>query len=108
MTFICLLLAHQFNCSNAKKIIVKNYDDLTHLPIDLMLPMLFTKSVITIKEKKIIQALPLRCDKMQYLLNNVIIPNLDENIALKFKGFLETMEESDDLLLIHMAKKLGM
>jgi len=45
---------------------------------------------------------------MEYLLDSVITPSLANNVAVKFKGFLEVMEESGDSIFIDMAKKLGM
>ena len=43
---------------------------------------------------------------MQYLLDHVIMPSLDNTIN-KFKGFLKVMEESSDSELLSAAAKLG-
>ena len=94
------------DCRNAKKKIMRNYSKLTKLPIDLILDNLFAKKVITYKEKKTVQ---LKSKiRMEYFLDRIILPSLTNNIIAKFKGFLEVMEESDDLSLIDLAKKLGM
>ena len=73
-----------------------------------MLGELFAKEVITLREKKIIQSLSLKNQKIEYLLDNIIIPSLDNNVARKFKGFLEVMEKSNDFILTEMSKKFGM
>ena len=45
---------------------------------------------------------------MEYLLDNVIIPSLMIKVGVKFKGFLEVMEQSEDVVFTTMAKELGM
>ena len=72
-----------------------------------MLIQLYAKKVITKRDKEMIETSRLQSDKMVYFLDSIIIPSLENNVAVKFKGFLEVMVESDDLLLIDMAKKLG-
>ena len=104
MTFLLLLGF----CADPKKIIQKNYDELTHLSVDSVLGKLFTKEVITLEQKKKIGTFPLNSDKMEYFLDNIIMPSLDANVTVKFQGFLEVMAKSDDSALTNMAKKLGM
>ena len=101
----CSLLAY---CSKVKKIIREKYVELTRLPIESILGDLFAKEVITLQQKGMIQSLTSNRQKMEYLLDNIIIPSLDINIAEKLKGFMEVMEKSDDLILTEMSKKLGM
>ena len=72
-----------------------------------MLGQLYAKKVITDREKKIIESIKLMDKKMEYLLDSVIIPSLANNVTVKFKGFLEVMEENNDPILINMARKLG-
>ena len=84
----------------------KNYVELTNLCIGSMLKHLYAKKVVTKREKEIIETSRLQSDKMVYFLDSVIIPSLESKVTVKFKGFLEVMEGSDDLLLIDMAKKL--
>ena len=84
------------------------YHELTNLPIDSMLSKLLAKKVILEKEKEIIGSIPIKSDKMEYFLDNIINPSLANNVAEKFEGFLEVMEESGDLILIDMAKRVGM
>ena len=45
---------------------------------------------------------------MEYLLDNIIIPSLKNNLTIKFKGFLKVLEDSDNPLLTKAAKNLGM
>lgn len=86
---------------------MKNYVELTNLRIDSMLNHLYAKKVITEREKEMIETSRLKSDKMTYFIDNVIIPSLENNFTVKFKGFLEVMKGSDDLLVIDMAEKLG-
>ena len=72
-----------------------------------MLAKLLSKQVITQGEKDMIGTLPLNSKKMEYVLDNIITPSLVNNVSVKFKGFLEVMEESGDPIVTDMAKKLG-
>lgn len=72
-----------------------------------MLGHLYSKEVITEREKQTIETLDLKNKKMEYLLDSVITPSLDNNVSIKFKRFLAVMEESGDSILIDMAKKLS-
>ena len=96
------------DCFIAKSNVQSNYYELTHLPsIASLLAKLFAKDVITSEEKEMIdQTLPLK--RMEYFLDNIIIPSIIYNGTAKFKAFLEVMEQSGDPLLIDMANKLGM
>ena len=74
-----------------------------------MLCSLFAKDVITSEDKDTISQIKLlECDKMQYLLDRVIIPSLKAGIIEKFKLFLEVMEESEDLTTKTVGQRLGM
>ena len=105
MTFVCSLLDY---CTKAMKIIKENYNELRHLPFDPMLPLLFAEDVITMSEELRIENLPTSSQRMKYLLDHIIMPSLQANVTVKFKSFLEVMEESEDLLLTDMAEKLSM
>ena len=85
---------------------------MTYLPINAMLGKLYSKDVITLKEKdKIKGSGTAESDRMEYFLDRIIIPslkvNVPINVPIKFKGLLEVMEESGDSILISMAKQLG-
>ena len=84
-----------------------NYYRLTNLPIDSMLGKLYSKGVITLEEKERIESKSIQRDKMICFLDSVIARSLLNNISIKFKGFLEVMEESGDPILTDMAKTLG-
>jgi len=88
--------------------IKNNYSKLKRLPIDSMVDELYSKGVIILEEKEMIGTFRLRSRKMVYFLDTIIIPSLHNNCTIKFKRFLEVMEESDDLLVNAMAKTLGM
>ena len=105
MTFVCSLLVY---CFDAKKIIRDNYNELLHLPFDSLLSRLFVVKVITSRDKQMIETLPLNNQKMEHLLLNIIMPSLQNGITVKFKAFLEVMEESSNPSMIDMAKKLSM
>ena len=104
---MCIFHIDNFDCSTAKVNIQKNYYELTILPINSMLGKLYSKGIITLKEKQQIQANPVESDRMEYFLDNIIIPGLEVNVDMKFRGFLEVMKESGDSTLISMAAKLG-
>ena len=97
-----------FDCSTALKNIKKNYDELTYLPISKMLGKLYSKEIITLKEKQTIKAIPVESDRMEYFLDDIITPSLIANVIIKFRGFVEVLMESGDSTLISMAAKLGM
>ena len=96
-----------FDCSAAKVNLQNNYYELTILPINSMLGKLYSKKIITLGEKQQIQADPVERDRMEYFLDNIIIPSLEVNVDVKFRKFLEVMKESGDSTLISMAAKLG-
>ena len=72
-----------------------------------MLGKLYSKEIITLKEKKIIKAIPVESDRMECFLDDIITPSLIANVIIKFRGFVEVLMESGDSTLITMAAKLG-
>ena len=44
---------------------------------------------------------------MEHLLDNIITPSLNIKVGIKFKGLLEVMEQSEDVMFKSMAQKLG-
>ena len=105
--YSCCDLA-SFDCSVAKKNVQAHYDKLTNLPNGLLFGKLLAKGVITHEEKENIDLIPTEPEKMICLLDTVIIPSLSSRISMKFKGFLEAMEESGDSDLIDVINQLGM
>ena len=74
-----------------------------------MLPNLYAKGVITLADKDDISAnKPLERDKIQYLLDQIIIPSLQTGVLHKLKLFVEVMKESEDTFTRTMARRLGM
>ena len=100
--------SHLDYCSDAKKRIQNYYVELSNLPINSMLGLLYAKEVITLREKKLIETIQMDDKKMGYLLDDIIIPSLTINVTVKLERFLEVMKEIGDPVLIDMAKKLGM
>ena len=88
--------------------ITANYVEIVNLPIELIRRDLFAREVITFRQKEMIEVIPLQSQRMEYLIDNIIIPTLTFNISIKFKSLLEVMEESGDEKLTSMAEKLGM
>ena len=72
-----------------------------------MLGKLYSKEIITLKEKKTIKATPVESDRMECFLDDIITPSLIANVIIKFRGFVEVLMESGDSTLITMAAKLG-
>ena len=66
---------------------------------------LFSKDVITFDEIVQIDALVGQA-QMQKLFH-IVLTSLSNSQAAKYKGFLQAMEESDDILLQMKAKELG-
>jgi len=94
---------------DAKKKVKEMYTRLINLNVSAMLGHLYSKDVITAREKQIIQStIPLESDKMGYLLDNIILPSLESGVIIKFKLFLEVMEESDDPVTRAIGSQLGM
>ena len=99
-----------FDCFSLLEKLKRNYVQLLNLPISSILNHLFAEDIITAKEKKEIKAISreLEEERMEYFLDNIIIPSLKINHAFKFKGFLKVLEESDNPVLTTAAKNLGM
>ena len=94
------------DCSTALKNIIKNYNELKYLPINSMLGKLYSKEIVTFKEKEMIESKPTQSERMVYFLDHVIIHSLAVNVDVKFRGFVEVMIESGDPTLKTMAAKL--
>ena len=71
-----------------------------------MMSSLFSKRVITDNERKEIDT-RIGDGKMTYLIVDIILPSLNQNFSKKYKYFLQSLEESDDIDLKSTAEKLG-
>ena len=67
---------------------------------------LYAKGVITLYEKQKLDKM-INTEQMGELVD-ILIASLKSKTTKKYKGFLEAMEESDNVVLPPMAKKLGM
>ena len=83
------------------------YDKLMMINADAILPGLFCKSVITLREKQTIDVMRLNHDKMKHLIDNIILPRLEANTIKKFREFLEVMENNDDIMIKDIAQQIG-
>ena len=97
-----------FDYAGASAKITANYVELTELPINSILSALLANKVITRREKEIMEIKPIQSARVEYLLDKVIAPSLEHKIGIKYKKFLEVMENSGDVMFENMAKKLGM
>ena len=97
----------ELDCDATANKLQSQLNTLVNLNYDAMSLSLFSQSIITRRERQIIND---KCgeEKMEYLLADIIIPSLRVNVYGKYKGFLKAMEESDDSTLKSTAKNLGM
>ena len=73
-----------------------------------MLPTLYAKGVITLEDKDIISLTkPLQRDKMQYVLDQIIMPSLQAGVIQKFKLLVKVMKGSEDVVTRKVAQQLG-
>ena len=71
-----------------------------------MKTLLYSKDVITRGEKQKLDKMT-NDEQMSELIHNILIVSLENKVTKKYKGFLESMEQSEDILLKEMAKSLG-
>ena len=82
-------------------------DKLSNLSYDNMKKLLYANSVITTKDREIIDS-KTGSERMEYLIVEIIIPSLKVESSKKYKFFLKAMEDSEDTVLRDTAKMLGM
>ena len=87
------------------KYLKKNLPLLSNLPYKNMKLYLVANDVITHQEKREIDQM-VGVDQMAEVLD-ILQVSLKNKIVIKFKGFLQAMEESGDKLLEETAKNLG-
>ena len=81
---------------------------MTHLPINSILNKLYSKGVITLEQKQQIKAYnAVEAERMEYFLDNIIIPSLQCDDIRKFKGLFEIMKDSGDSTLTATAEKIS-
>ena len=96
-----------FNYNGTAKELKKQLEKLSKLSYDNMKTSLFANEVITSKEKKVIDN-KIGHEKMEHLLEEIIIPSLEQGNGKKYKFFLKVMEDNEDIDLNHTAAMLGM
>lgn len=93
--------------ADAKNKIKEVYVRLKNINVTAMMETIYSRGMITIREKRIIEILPLESEKMEYLLDHVIIPSLEVGVTKKFKMLLEVMEESEDQTTQILVRQIG-
>ena len=84
-----------------------NYRSLTRsLPIDGLVPELYSKRVINDEQKEDLQKKRLKREKVSFLFDDIIVPELEAGGSAKFDKLIKVMEESDDLTAQHLAKRI--
>jgi len=74
--------------------------------MDNLLADLYSNDVINDDEKEVIRLKQLKKEKVGYLFDDVIIPDLKINSSIKFDNLIEVMKGSDDRTAKHLATKL--
>jgi len=97
-----------FDCCAANEKIRENYEGLSNLKINPILGALYSKKVITLEEKKIIQAKQLENDRMMCFLDDILIPSLENKMMEKYSRFVQLLQDSDDSAMSSMAERIGM
>ena len=96
-----------FDYPATKQKLESEYKGICDLSIGVLLPRLLAKQVVTdVQMKRIEKRIKLDGKGMKFFIDNVILPTLG-NMREKYRGFLETLEESDEECFQQMAKKLG-
>ena len=102
------LIDYSVNFKTAMDYIRSQYTELIHLNINTdVIPDLYKEKVITLNEKKEIQRREME-KRMEYLLDDIIIPSLEAKSGQKYIGLVRVMNRSDDSLLKDVASKLAL
>ena len=105
---LCKLIDYSVNFKTAINYIRSQYTELIHLNINTdVIPDLYKEKVITLNEKKEIQRREME-KRMEYLLDDIIIPSLEAKSGQKYIGLVRVMNRSDDSLLKDVASKLAL
>ena len=98
-------LGGTFDCVDAAKTLRTKNTELTNLQYRSMRGSLYGKGVITRNEKEELDKMT-NSEQMSALID-ILIRSLEVKSTKKYKGFLQSLEENDDVLLPDMAEKLG-
>ena len=103
---LCKLTDYTVNFKTAMDYMRSTYTELIHLNISTdIIRDLYKEQVITLNEKKEIQRREME-SRMEYLLDDIIIPSLEAKSGQKYIGLVRVMKRSDDSLLKDVASKL--
>ena len=95
--FFLISYLNDKECRKAIENITTNYPKLTRsLPIDDLIPDLFSKKVISGVQKENIQKEKLKKGKVSFLFDEVIIPGLQSGTSTKYNNLIKVMDASDD------------
>ena len=105
---LCKPIGYTVNFKTAMDYIRSQYTELIHLNISTdVIRDLYKEKVITLNEKKEIQRREME-NRMEYLLDDIIIPSLEAKSGQKYIGLVRVMKRSDDSLLKDVASKLSL
>jgi len=90
------LISDSRMCMIFRDKIKKSYDKLLKLPMQDILGLLVTHSVITFPQLRVINTMSLDKDKVNHLLQYIIIPSLDCGCSELYNQFLKCLKESED------------
>ena len=105
--YLCMYsyLVRLFDFEAVQKNLKEKSALLTNIPYKSMQQLLFAKSVITPDEKQHLDKM-INSEQISVLID-ILLVSLKLKITKKYKGFLQSMEESGDLTLEKTAKDLG-
>ena len=98
-------LGGTFDCVDAAKTLRTKNTELMNLPYRSMRGSLYGKGVITRNEMEKLDKMT-NSEQMSELIG-ILISSLELKSKKKYKWFLQSLEESEDVLLPDMAEKLG-
>ena len=70
------------------------------------MPKLFSKKVISVEQKEKIEKKTLKKDKVSYLFDDIIIPELNIDVSTKYDNLIEVMKTCNDSTAKHLANSL--
>ena len=104
---LCKLIDFSVNFKTAMNYIRSQYTKLIRHNITDVIPDLYKEEVITLNEKKEIQRREME-KRMEYLLDDIIIPSLEAESGQKYIGLVRVMDRSDNSSLKDVASKLAL
>jgi len=84
----------------------KHYNHLLNLPVNEVRPLLVKLNVVTSYDLKVMESKLLEKEKVQYLLDDVIIRSLASDFLQQYNGFCEALKESENTLARKLAQDL--